>query len=186
MPRKWIHSHRFEQIKTEFVMKAFEIRDSFGVNSLKVVERPDPSAGPGQVLLKMKAFSVNYRDLLVVDGVGRWKPPLGRVPVSDGVGIVAAAGSGVSRVNVGDRVAPIFYPKWLEGRVAGGKMGQALGGAAADGVLAACVTTVRAHHCVVSFANCGPLNICSLSSACARSHSAGAVPPRVGRRSCSL
>jgi NADPH:quinone reductase-like Zn-dependent oxidoreductase len=117
-------------------MKAFEIRDSFGVDSLKLVERPDPSAGPGQVLLKMKAFSVNYRDLLVVDGLGRWKPPLGRVPVSDGVGIVVAEGSGVSRVNVGDRVAPIFYPKWLEGRVAGGKMGQALGGAAADGVLA--------------------------------------------------
>jgi NADPH:quinone reductase-like Zn-dependent oxidoreductase len=117
-------------------MKAFEIRDSFGVDSLKLVERPDPSAGPGQILLKMKAFSVNYRDLLVVDGVGRWKPPLGRVPVSDGVGIVVDAGRGVSRVNVGDRVAPIFYPKWLEGRFAGGKVGQALGGAAADGVLA--------------------------------------------------
>jgi len=117
-------------------MKAFEIRDSFGVDSLKLVERPDPSAGPGQVLLKMKAFSVNYRDLLVVNGVGRWKPPLGRVPLSDGVGIVAATGNGISRVKVGDRVAPIFYPKWLDGRVATEKMGQALGGAAADGVLA--------------------------------------------------
>ena len=86
--------------------------------------------------VKMRAFSVNYRDLLVVNGVGRWKPPLGRVPVSDGVGIVVATGNGVSRVKVGDRVAPIFYPNWLDGRVAGGKMGQALGGAAADGVLA--------------------------------------------------
>src|SRR5207245_2198767 len=85
---------------------------------------------------KMRAFSINYRDLLVVNGVGRWKPPLGRVPLSDGVGIVAGTGKGVSRVKVGDRVAPIFYPKWLEGRVAAGKMGQALGGAAADGVLA--------------------------------------------------
>jgi len=61
-------------------MKAFEIRDKFGVDSLKLVERPDPSPGPGQVLLKMKAFSINYRDLLVVERVGRWKPPLGRVP----------------------------------------------------------------------------------------------------------
>jgi NADPH:quinone reductase-like Zn-dependent oxidoreductase len=52
------------------------------------------------------------------------------------VGIVTATGNGVSRVKVGDRVAPIFYPKWLEGRVAAEKMGQALGGAAADGVLA--------------------------------------------------
>ena len=84
VPRKWIHSQCFEQIKTETLMNAFEIRDSFGVDSLKLVERPDPCAGPGQVLLKMKAFSVNYRDLLVVDGVGRCKPPLGRITVSDG------------------------------------------------------------------------------------------------------
>ena len=117
-------------------MKAFEIRDQFGVDSLKLVERPGLSPGLGQVLLKMKAFSINYRDLLVVDGVGLWKPPLGRVPLSDGAGIVAAVGSGVSRVNVGDRVAPIFYPKWLEGRAVAERMGQALGGAAADGVLA--------------------------------------------------
>jgi NADPH:quinone reductase-like Zn-dependent oxidoreductase len=117
-------------------MKAIEIRDSFGVDSLKLVERPAPSAGPGQVLLKMKAFSINYRDLLVVDGVGRWKPPLGRIPISDGVGVVTAVGNRVSRVNVGDRVAPIFYPRWLEGKVAADKMGHALGGAAADGVLA--------------------------------------------------
>jgi len=117
-------------------MKAFEIRDKFGVDALKLVERPDPSPGPGQVLLKMKAFAINYRDLLVVGGVGRWKPPLGRIPLSDGVGIVAATGSGVSRVKVGNRVAPIFYPKRLEGRAAAGKMDHALGGAAADGVLA--------------------------------------------------
>ena len=65
-------------------MKAFEIRDSFGVDFLKLVERPDPAAGPGQVLLKMKAFSVNYRDLLVVDGVGRWKPSFPRIPLSEG------------------------------------------------------------------------------------------------------
>jgi len=117
-------------------MKVIEIHDKFGVDALKLVERPEPVPGPGQVVLKMKAFSINYRDLLVVNGVGRWKPPLPRVPLSDGVGIVAATGSGVSRVKVGDRVAPIFYPKWLEGRVAAEKMEQALGGAAADGVLA--------------------------------------------------
>lgn len=117
-------------------MKIVEIRDGFGLESLKVTDRPDPAPGAGQVVLKMKAFSVNYRDLLVVNGVGRWKPSLPRIPVSDGVGVVAATGSGVSRVKVGDRVAPIFYPKWLDGRVASEKMGQALGGAVADGVLA--------------------------------------------------
>src|SRR5215510_14022322 len=117
-------------------MKAVEIRNKFGVDSLKVVERSDPVPGPGQVVLKMKAFSINYRDLLVVNGVGRWKPPLGRVPLSDGVGVVTATGDGVSRVKVGDRVVPIFYPHWLDGGPAPEKMGKALGGAAADGVLA--------------------------------------------------
>ena len=117
-------------------MKVIEIRDKFGFDSLKVTDRPDPVPGPGQVVLKMKAFSLNHRDLLVVNGVGRWKPSLPRIPLSDGVSVVAATGSGVSRVKVGDRVAPIFYPNWLDGRVASEKMGQALGGAVADGVLA--------------------------------------------------
>jgi len=79
-------------------VRVVEIRESFGSDSLQHVERPEPVPGPAQVLLKMKAFSINYRDLLVVNGVGRWKPPLGRVPVSDGVGIVVAAGTDVSRV----------------------------------------------------------------------------------------
>src|SRR6266404_4688119 len=133
-------------------MKAIEIHDNVGVDSLRLVDRPEPVPGPRQVMLKMKAFSINYRDLLVVSGVGRWRPPLGRVPVSDGVGIVVAAGTDVSRVKIGDRVSPIFYPKWLEGRVAAEKMMHALGGAAADGVLAeytvfdeASVVRVPAH-----------------------------------------
>jgi NADPH:quinone reductase-like Zn-dependent oxidoreductase len=117
-------------------VKVVEIQEKFGFDSLKVVERPDPVPGPGQVVLKMKAFSVNYRDLLVVNGVGRWKPSPPRIPLSDGVGIVVTMGAGVSRVRVGDRVAPIFYPNWLDGWVAPEKMALPLGGAAADGVLA--------------------------------------------------
>jgi NADPH:quinone reductase-like Zn-dependent oxidoreductase len=117
-------------------MKVVEIQEKFGLDALKVVERPDPVPGAGQVVLKMKAFSVNYRDLLVVDGVGRWKPSLPRIPLSDGVGVVVTTGAGVSRVRVGHRVAPIFYPKWLDGSVALEKMGSPLGGAVADGVLA--------------------------------------------------
>ena len=117
-------------------MKVIEIRDKFGVDFLVAAERPEPVPGPRQVVLKMKAFSLNYRDLLVVNGVGRWKPSLPRIPLSDGVGVVAATGSEVSRVKEGDRVAPIFYPKWLDGRVASQKMGSPLGGAVADGVLA--------------------------------------------------
>lgn len=117
-------------------MKVIEIRDKFGVEFLAGAERPEPVPGPEQVVLRMKAFSLNYRDLLVVNGVGRWKPSLPRIPLSDGVGFVAAMGTDVSRVRMGDRVAPIFYPKWLDGRVASEKMGSPLGGAVADGVLA--------------------------------------------------
>jgi NADPH:quinone reductase-like Zn-dependent oxidoreductase len=117
-------------------MKVFEIRDGFGVDALKLAERPEPVPGPGQIVLKMRAFSINYRDLLVVNGVSRWRPPFGRIPLSDGVGVVAAVGSSVSRLKIGNRVAPIFYPKWLEGGPAEEKVGGALGGAAADGVLA--------------------------------------------------
>jgi NADPH:quinone reductase-like Zn-dependent oxidoreductase len=106
-------------------MKVIEIRYGFGVDSLRLMERPDPVPRPGQVVLKMQAFSINYRDLLVVNGVGRWKPSVGRIPLSDGVGIVAAVGNGISRVKVGHRVGRIFYPNWLEGRVAAHKMGQA-------------------------------------------------------------
>jgi NADPH:quinone reductase-like Zn-dependent oxidoreductase len=119
---------------------------------LLLVDRPDPVSGPTQVLLKMKAFSLNYRDLLVVNGVGRWKTPLGRVPLSDGLGVVIAAGADVSRLKIGDRVCPIFYPQWVEGGVALKKMENALGGAASDGVLAeytvfdeASVARVPAH-----------------------------------------
>jgi NADPH:quinone reductase-like Zn-dependent oxidoreductase len=117
-------------------MKVIEIPDKFGVEHLAVAERPEPVPGREQVVIKMKAFSLNYRDLLVVDGVGRWEPSLPRIPLSDGVGLVEATGSGVSRVKMGDRVAPIFYPKWLDGRVASEKMRSPLGGAVADGVLA--------------------------------------------------
>ncbi len=116
-------------------MRVIEIRDKFGIDSLAVGERAEPMPGPGQVVIKLRAVSLNYRDLLVVNGVGRWRPSLPRIPASDGVGIVEAVGSGVSRVKEGDRVAPIFYPKWLDGRATTEKLDSPLGGAVADGVL---------------------------------------------------
>src|SRR5438067_417535 len=117
-------------------MRVVEIRDGFGVDALRIGERPDPTPGARQAVLEMRAWSLNYRDLLVVNGVGRWRPSLPRIPLSDGVGVVVATGNGVSRVKVGDRVAPIFYPNWIDGEVAAEKTAQPLGGAAADGVLA--------------------------------------------------
>src|SRR5271165_500385 len=115
-------------------MKAVELRGSFGIESLNVVERPDPKPGPGQLLLKMKAFSLNYRDLLVVKGFYNPKLKLPFIPLSDGVGEVVAAGEGVTRVKTGTRVAGIFMQTWLAGDLTETMAKSALGGGA-DGVL---------------------------------------------------
>jgi NADPH:quinone reductase-like Zn-dependent oxidoreductase len=116
-------------------MKVCELQNSFGIDSLTITERPEPRLGPGQVLLRMKAFSLNYRDLLVVKGAYNPKLRLPLVPLSDGVGEVAGVGPGVTRVQVGDRVAGIFMQKWLAGDVTEAKAKTALGGGA-EGMLA--------------------------------------------------
>ncbi|HLJ95844.1 MAG TPA: NAD(P)-dependent alcohol dehydrogenase [Gemmataceae bacterium] len=115
-------------------MKVFELR-AFGADSLTLTERPEPKPGPGQVLLQMRAFSLNYRDLMVVQGIYNPKQRLPLVPLSDGVGKVVATGAGVNRVKVGDRVAGIFMQKWLSGEISEEKARSSLG-AQAEGVLA--------------------------------------------------
>src|SRR5262249_31145213 len=95
-------------------MKAFVTRGD-GIDALKLEDRPVPTPAPGQVLVKITAAALNYRDLLVVNGTAAWKPLSPRVPVSDGVGVVVGVGDGVSRFETGDRVAGIFLPRWLDG-----------------------------------------------------------------------
>lgn len=107
-----------------------------GIDGLKLDERPAPEPKANEVLARMRAASLNFRDLLVVKGVGRWKPSSPRVPVSDGAGEVVAVGSNVSRWKAGDRVTGVFLPKWLDGELTAEKGDAPLGGAAADGVLA--------------------------------------------------
>jgi NADPH:quinone reductase-like Zn-dependent oxidoreductase len=84
--------------------------ERWSIDSLRIVDRPRPSAGPGQVLLRMKAASLNYRDLVVPRrGYGPQTGELPLVPVSDGVGEVVEAGPGVTGVAVGDRACPFFF-----------------------------------------------------------------------------
>lgn len=116
-------------------MKAYEIRDGFGVDALALTDRPDPVPGPGQVVVKNRAVSLNFRDLLLVKGDYSRKLPLPLTPCSDCAGEVAAVGAGVTRVKVGDRVAGIFMQTWIEGEVNEAKARSALGGAI-GGVLA--------------------------------------------------
>jgi NADPH:quinone reductase-like Zn-dependent oxidoreductase len=116
-------------------MKVYEIRDGFGLDALRLADRPDPQPGRREVLLKIRAASLNYRDLLVVKGVYNPKMNLPRIPCSDAVGEVVAVGADTSRVKIGQRVAGLFMPKWLEGELTDAKGRSALGGSV-DGLLA--------------------------------------------------
>ncbi|WP_017316725.1 zinc-dependent alcohol dehydrogenase family protein [Mastigocladopsis repens] len=120
-------------------MKVWEVQSKEGLDALTLVERPEPQPKAGQVLLKMRAASLNYRDLLTIKGAYGSKQKLPFVPFSDGVGEVVAVGDGVTRVKVGDRVAGIFMQTWLEGDFSLDKSKSALGGAI-DGILAEYVT----------------------------------------------
>ena len=115
-------------------MRAWQI-STFGVDSLEFVERPTPQPGPGQVLVKIRAVSLNYRDLLVVKGTYNPKLKFPRVPCSDGAGEVEAVGTGVTAWKPGDRVAGIFMQNWLTGRPNRATVKGALGGDV-DGMLA--------------------------------------------------
>jgi len=97
-------------------MKVFQIQDDWSMANLRIATRPDPKPGPGEVLLRMKAASLNYRDLLVpLRGYGPHTGTLPLIPVSDGVGEVIESGTGVARVRVGDRVCPCFRQGWIDG-----------------------------------------------------------------------
>jgi NADPH:quinone reductase-like Zn-dependent oxidoreductase len=116
-----------ERILLENRMRAFEL-PAFGIDSLALVEKPEPTPGPGQVLLDMKAWSLNFRDLLVAKGQYNPKLKLPCVPLSDGCGVAAAVGPGVSRVKVGDRVTPAFMPGWIGGTLTDAMARTSLGG----------------------------------------------------------
>jgi NADPH:quinone reductase-like Zn-dependent oxidoreductase len=97
-------------------MKAYGLHGS-GFDALRLGEIADPPApAAGQVLVRMRAASVNFRDLMVVNGVFGTRVPPGLVPLSDGAGEVVAIGAGVSRTQPGDRVAITFYPYEAEVR----------------------------------------------------------------------
>jgi NADPH:quinone reductase-like Zn-dependent oxidoreductase len=114
-------------------MKVYEVQKAgAGIEGLAPTERPEPTPGYGQVLVRIHAASLNYRDLVTLDNP-RQKTPL--IPLSDGAGEVVAIGEGVARVQVGDRVAGTFFQDWDAGEITAAVHDTALGGAL-DGVLA--------------------------------------------------
>lgn len=117
-------------------MKAYEIVSGTGIDAIRLTDRPAPEARAGEVVVDMRACSLNYRDLINICGPQDGGQKItGVVPLSDGAGVVAAVGEGVSRFKVGDRVAGAFMPNWLSGPMTPEVQAGALGGSV-DGVLA--------------------------------------------------
>lgn len=120
-------------------MRNYQITAANGLDALNCVETSEPRPGPNEVLVDMRAWSLNYRDLTMLHGGYPRNdkilthPPL--VPLSDGVGEVLAIGSAVTRFQVGDRVAATFFQEWLQGDLTDQQIDSSLGGAT-DGVLA--------------------------------------------------
>lgn len=98
-------------------MKALVIRTAFGLENLAVVDRPDPAPGPGQVLVRVRAAALNYRDLLLARGQYNPKLQFPRVLGSDAAGEVVAVGAGATLWKPGDRVAGCFMPHWTDGPI---------------------------------------------------------------------
>jgi NADPH:quinone reductase-like Zn-dependent oxidoreductase len=90
--------------------------DDFGLENLNLHEIPTPQPAAGELLIKVSAVSLNYRDKALVDGIyAPEKMPKGLIPVADSAGVVAAVGPGVTKYQVGDRVTSHFYSTWHDG-----------------------------------------------------------------------
>jgi NADPH:quinone reductase-like Zn-dependent oxidoreductase len=116
-------------------VRVYQLDEREVLDRLKLVEKRDPTPVDSRILIRMRAGSLNHRDLMHARG-GYGPPcPAGLVPLSDGAGEVAAIAPGVRRFKVGDKVCPLFFPKWIGGEVDSSKIAPALGGSL-DGVLA--------------------------------------------------
>jgi NADPH:quinone reductase-like Zn-dependent oxidoreductase len=117
-------------------MKVIELT-GWQVEQITVGERATPAPpGPGELLVAMRAATVNYRDFVFArGGYGRESGALPIIPLSDGAGIVAASGPGVTRAKPGDLVCPIVMPHWLNGPMRDEHRRATLGGSV-DGVMA--------------------------------------------------
>jgi NADPH:quinone reductase-like Zn-dependent oxidoreductase len=115
-------------------LRAVELSGGFGLDHLVMADRPLPQPGPGQVRVRITAATLNYRDLLVVEGRYNPKLRLPLIPLSDGAGVIDAVGEGVTRFKPGDRVVGVFFQGWFEGEPSAEKLATGLG-ADLDGVL---------------------------------------------------
>jgi NADPH:quinone reductase-like Zn-dependent oxidoreductase len=111
-------------------MNTYEINE-FGIDNLILVERDMPAPGAGEVLVKIRAVSLNYRDLMVVRGEYNPRARFPFVPLSDAAGEVVEVGESVTKWKLGDRVCAVYAPGWVEGETSAEKARTALGGGGA-------------------------------------------------------
>lgn len=115
-------------------MRAYEIQE-FGIDELALVERDTPEPGPYEVLVRMLAASLNYRDMMVVSGTYNPRMKLPAIPFSDGAGEVVAVGDAVSKWKIGDRACSTVIPGWIDGEPSAEKSKTAIAAGGADGIL---------------------------------------------------
>lgn len=120
-------------------MNAYQYRMGEAISALQIVDLPMPVAGPGQVVVKMHAAALNFRDLLVVTGQFPRSQQEVIIPLCDGAGEVVEVGSGVTALKVGDRVTPLYNQSWMAGEMQEADTAWSLGG---------CVDGVAAEYCV--------------------------------------
>lgn len=116
-------------------MKAYQYTLGGGIDDLVVVDLPEPRAGPGQVVVRMRAASLNFRDILVTTGRYPRAQKEIVIPLSDGAGEIADVGAGVSGLAIGDRVCPLYFQSWQSGPMLDHYGETALGGSI-DGIAA--------------------------------------------------
>jgi NADPH:quinone reductase-like Zn-dependent oxidoreductase len=115
-------------------MKSYHTSLGAGIEGISLREHDVPAPGPHQVLVRVRAVSLNYREVMIILA-GRYPLPIKPdvIPVSDGAGEVVAVGEGVTRVKVGDRIAGSIFPRWIDGPY-GAEFSAQLGGSL-DGML---------------------------------------------------
>jgi len=96
-------------------MKLVRLKAPGGLENLELIEQERPEPAPGELLVRIRACSLNYRDDFMVRGIMPCAD--GRIPLSDGAGDVVAVGDGVDEFKVGDAVVSTFYPYWLGGEM---------------------------------------------------------------------
>ncbi|MCM0035179.1 MAG: NAD(P)-dependent alcohol dehydrogenase [Burkholderiaceae bacterium] len=115
-------------------MKTYRLEKTGSMDNLSLNQEADPTPGAHDVVIRVRANALNYRDLMVMGGSYRVPPKPRVIPLSDGAGEIVAVGSAVKRLKIGDRVAGAFFQGWMGGHIAAEHLSTDMGGSI-DGML---------------------------------------------------